>query len=294
VFAAVVMGALQASGPQAQSATELQSARTWLDRAPEIEAFLRSAEMLKFEDLSVGVTKPKRAWFAPGGPVESIAWKVLPPGRYGGYWESYQSEIAAYELDKMLDLDMVPPTVEKVYRGERGAAVAWVKPVKSFKDMGSDGAPQPPGRLAAGWVRQMVRAKMFHNMVANLDPNLGNWLVDPAWNLILIDCTRCFTNSRAMTHELTRFDEPLWLRMRALTEESLQPVLGSLMGRGELRAILQRRDRLQTILDGLIKKNGEDAALMRSGLSPGSWVHGPGAVHGPEAVHGPRTAKRSL
>ena len=36
-----------------------------------------------------------------------------------GYWESYKSEIAAYELDKLLGLDMIPPTVERRVQGER-------------------------------------------------------------------------------------------------------------------------------------------------------------------------------
>ena len=65
------------------------------------------------EELQIGVTKPRRAKLAPGGPVDAFAWKVVPPGRPSGFWESYKSEIAAYELDKLLGLDMVPPTVER-------------------------------------------------------------------------------------------------------------------------------------------------------------------------------------
>jgi hypothetical protein len=42
--------------------------------------------------------------FAPGGPVDSFTWKPIAPGRYGGYWESYKSEIAAYELLREADL----------------------------------------------------------------------------------------------------------------------------------------------------------------------------------------------
>ena len=39
------------------------------------------------------------------------------PGPPNGYWESYKSEIAAYELDKLLGMDMVPPSVEKRVEG---------------------------------------------------------------------------------------------------------------------------------------------------------------------------------
>ena len=96
------------------------------------------------------------------------------------------------ELDKLLDLQMIPPTVEKRVKGELGAAVMWVKPVRSFKELG--GPPTPPPTYQAKWNRQLLRAKMFDCLIYNKDPNLGNWLVDPAWNLILIDHTRSFTS----------------------------------------------------------------------------------------------------
>jgi hypothetical protein len=262
----ILLPVLLVAGAAVAAQAPPEDARTWIGRAAEIESWMRSVPMLKFDDLSVGVTRPKRAHLPPGGPMTYLVWKVIPPGRYAGAWESYQSEIAAYELDKLLGLNMVPPTVEKVYRGERGAAVMWVAPSKSFKDMGATpatGAPTPPPALAGAWSRQLVRAKMFHNLVNNIDPNLGNWLVDPAWNLMLIDCSRCFTSGRTPPHALTRVDPELWARMQALTEPGLSAVLGGLMGRGEVRAIIQRRDRMQVLIDAAIKERGEAWVFMK-------------------------------
>ena len=115
-----------------------ESASTWLDRAEEIEQFIRDAEVVHIEDIGTGVTNPKRAELAPGGPVTHIAFKPIRPGTYQGHWESYTSEIAAYELDKLLGLGMIPPTVEKRISGDVGAAVMWVTPVQSFKDLDGD------------------------------------------------------------------------------------------------------------------------------------------------------------
>jgi len=258
---AVALSARPLKSPQQTAAPA--DARIWVGRAAEIETFLRTATIVKLDELSVGVTKPKKATLAPGGPVGFLAWKAIPPGRYGGAWESYQSEIAAYELDKMLELNMVPPTVEKVHRGERGAAVMWASPTKSFKEMGGTGAPTPPGAVQAQWTRQLVKAKMFDNLIQNIDPNLGNWLVDPAWNIILIDHSRCFTTSKAFQHELTRVDSDLWNRMLALTEAQLKPVLGKLMDGGQLRAILERRDKMKLLIADLVKSRGEDYVFMR-------------------------------
>jgi hypothetical protein len=252
------------SPAQSQAATTdagVESARTWIGREAEIEAFLRSARVVSREQIPVGVTRPQRCRLAPGGPVDEMAWKAIQPGFYNGYWESYKAEIAAYELDKLLGLGMVPPTVEKQIDGVAGAAVMWARPTKSFKQLG--GVPTPPPAHLASWTRQLVRAKMFDNLIGNRDPNLGNWLVDPAWNLILIDHTRSFGTRRELTHELTRVDGPLWDRMLALTEAPLRDALSSWLARGEIRAILARRDRMRELVDRLIRTHGEAAVILR-------------------------------
>ena len=240
----------------------LASARTWLERRAEIEEYMRTGPILNSEDIPVGVTKPKKVQLAPGGPVEYFAWKVIPPGRRNGFWESYKSEIAAYELDKLIGLDMKPPTVERRIRGDLGAAIMWCEPTKSFTELG--GVPKPPPQHLASWNRQIMRAKMFDNLIHNKDPNLGNWLIDPAWNVILIDHSRAFTGDRGMIHDLSRVDGELWDRMKALTEENLTAALRPwVLGGGEIRAILQRRDRMQAKIDDLIAARGEAAVIMR-------------------------------
>ena len=87
-----------ASGPgDPGGAQPAENAKTWIGRATAVEEYMRTAPIVRFEDVSRGVTRPRRGYFAPGGPVESIVWKALRPGMSRGFYESYTSEIAVYQ-----------------------------------------------------------------------------------------------------------------------------------------------------------------------------------------------------
>jgi hypothetical protein len=230
------------------------SAKVWEGRNAEYEEFIRVTPFAKFEEVPIGVTKPKRAFFEPGGLAASVAWKVLPPGRPAGYWESYKSEIAAYELDKMLGLGMVPPTVEKRWKGDLGAAVLWLKPVRSWREV--EELPKPPK-----WSRIAVRMKMFDNLIANPDRNAGNLLVDSDWNLFLIDHSRAFITDKKLVTVMTRVDRELWDKMLALDEAMLTASLGKWLDRGSIRAMLRRRDDMKLVVEELVKKWGQAAYI---------------------------------
>ena len=246
-----------------------QSALIWLGQEETIEQYIMDAEVVRIEDIGTGVTNPKVADLSPGGPVEQVSFKPLPPGRYGGFWESYKSEIAAYELDKLLELGMTPPTVEKRINGDLGAASMWVSPTQSFGDFG--GAPLPPSTRIGWWNYQLICAKMFHNLIYNRDPNLGNWLVDPASNIVLIDNSRAFTPDVEMVHTLTRVDRDLWDRMLALDETVLETALGNWLDDGEIRGILRRRDRMADSIQEMVDDRGPQDVFVRfaAALHPG-------------------------
>jgi hypothetical protein len=232
-----------------------RSAKIWEGRNAEFEAFIREAPIDRFEEVPIGVTHPKRAYFKPGGLVASVAWKVLPPGRPAGYWESYKSEIAAYEMDKLLQMGMVPPAVEKTWKQEKAAAILWVSPVHPWKEM--QDRPKP-----AKWVAQVARMKMFDNLICNKDRNAGNLIVDDDWNLYLIDHSRAFIDDKGLAVALEHVDRGLWTRVLALDEAALTAAIGPWIDRNSLRAILARREKMKASIDALVKAKGEAAVFL--------------------------------
>ena len=248
-----------AAAPLAQppQATPTASVRTWLGREGPIEAQLKSAEVTTIEHIGTGVTHPRRAHLKPSEPVESAVWKVLPPGKRGGYWESYKSEIAAYELDKLLNMKMVPPAVERRIDADTGAAVMWLQGIRSVKEMG--------GKVPTGavWGQPIRRMLMFDNLIGNPDRNAGNILVGPPGELILIDHSRAFITDKKLLSKVERVDGELWDRMKTLTREDLTRALQPWIDDEAIGAIIERRNRMAAAVDELVAKKGQAVVIVR-------------------------------
>lgn len=242
-IAVVVSLTLQAPAPKA-------CANVWNGHAAEIEAFLKTAKVEKISELPIGVTRPRRAFIAPGGLAASFAWKPLKPGVQSGYFESYKSEIAAYELDKLLGLNMVPVVVERDVQNEAGAAVLWLEGVRSWETV----LPLPK---PASWNRELARMKMFDNLISNSDRNKGNLLVDDDWHLYLIDHSRAFVADLKLPQELQTIDRALWEKMLSLDEKTLATSLGTWLDGRQRGALLRRRDEMKKKIDALVAKNGQ-------------------------------------
>ena len=232
------------------------SSKIWLGREKEIEEYIKTARVKRVEDVPVGVTKPRRAFFEPGGPAASVAFKHLMPSRQSGYWESYKSEVAAYELDKILGMGMVPPTVERKVDGEIGSAQLWVEHCTLLKNKDTSKAPD-----LAAWNRQVYRQRVWDNLIANIDRNQGNLLMDEAWNLILIDHSRAFTSATKMPFPMVKIDREFYARIKALDEPTLKAAIGPWLFDG-LKPLLKRRDKIVEHFDGLIAKYGEAGVLI--------------------------------
>jgi hypothetical protein len=226
--------------------------KTWIGRHQEFEEYLKTAECTRKEVFgnkeAFRNSNLARCTLPPGGPARRMAWKTGPPGAYRGFRESYKAEIAAYELDKLLKLDMVPPTVERHEDGIEGAAQLWVEDIVDSVT----GLPDESSRAA--WDRQVARMTMFDNLIGNRDRRRTNMLHDTSWNLILIDHSRAFGTGTELVQKMERIDGDCWSRMDGLTRRQLDAALHAWLGAEEIGAILDRRDRMRAEIRRLPKK----------------------------------------
>ena len=235
----LVLGLLPTwSGPDQAASAEKVSAKTWVGRHQEIEEALRTEECVSMEVFAS--TNLSRCTFRPGGPVARMAWRSPPPGPHRGFKESYKTEIAAYELDKLLKMDMVPPTVERQIQGKAGRAQLWVE-----KIVDATGPGPTDAESRAHWDAQLTRMVMFDNLIGNQARNRGNMLRDDAWNLILLDHSRAFGLGAELFHKMPRIDDEYWAKIEALTRSQLDAALRAWLDPSEIDAILDRREAMR-------------------------------------------------
>jgi hypothetical protein len=268
-FAAVTLARAQAPAPApadvpaapvvpAPVTAPATGAKIWIGHYDEYAEYMRTAPIERVTSVPIGVTRPRRAFFAPGGPVGSVVVKNLPAGQRKGFWEAYKSEVAAYELDRLLGLDMVPITIERRVEGDLASIQLWVEGTKWVKDVDQKACQKP-----IEWAKQVCRQRMFDNLIANIDRNEGNLLVDGEWNLILIDHSRAFaTNTMPFEKQMTRVDRAFFERLKALDEAGIMKHLRPwVMGDGQARDILKRRDKIVAHIEKLARERGEAAVF---------------------------------
>lgn len=245
--------AMSSLAPLAQTSPSPQEtgAKTWVGRYREVEEYLRTAECDAMENLGSATSATKRCVLRPGGPVSRMAWYPELPGGYRGFREDYKANIAAYEIDKLLKLDMVPPTVERELQGHKGSATFWVEKV-----LASNEGALPSGSAKSRWEKQLRRMMMFDNLIGNKDRNKANTLRDAAWNVILIDHTRAFGSDTELPHRLTEIDQDSWARIEKLTRKQLDDALRPWLDENEIAAILERRERMKADINKPVGQAG--------------------------------------
>jgi hypothetical protein len=229
------------------------TAKIWVDNPTEFEEFLETAEIISVEDVGSGRNQPKRVTLRKGAQTHRGIWKPIQRGRQEWGWESYQAEVAAYELDRLLGLNMVPPTVVREIDEEIGSLQLWVEGCHLYEDV-QDQVPQDDR-----WNRQMSRMRLFDRLIGNGDRGPRNFLVDAAWNIVLIDHSQAFQSSEELDSAMLpgRFDRELVEKMKGLEPMSLDVHFDRLLMRAQVTAIQARRDVLLTYVEKAASERGE-------------------------------------
>jgi hypothetical protein len=236
----------------------------------EIEAFMRSARVTAVRDSTKGVTRPLRLTLSDGTTTHDASFqavderKAMMRGANGqveaNFVDSWRYNLAAYRLADLLGLaDMMPVTIEYRYRNRPGSLTWWMD---SLMDEGErlKKKLQPPD--TARWNEDMLRMRVFMELVHDTDRNLGNVLISPDWHVIMIDFTRAFRLWPTIrANELPRIDRAVLGKLEALTAEGVSEATTAYLASGELAAVMKRRDLIVEHFRARVKQLGEARVL---------------------------------
>jgi hypothetical protein len=282
LLAVVSVAALASLSARAGESKATASTLVALDDAAR-ERFLLEGRIVRSRDAGGGITSSQRATLSLDGvehdaQVQAIdqakAMATLDDGPPElDFRDSYKNNVAAYRLDRLLGLGMIPVAVVRRYREDDAAFTWWVDDVRMSERERQKRKTEPPDVIR--WNRQIGVVRAFDELIYNTDRNLGNLLIDGDWRIWMIDHSRAFKIFKKLGREEqlgTRCARQLLAALRGLDAATLRARMEDVLSPGQVEALLARRDQIVAHYDARIAALGEAAALYdlpsRSGAEP--------------------------
>ncbi|MGE3841144.1 MAG: hypothetical protein AB7I50_06115 [Vicinamibacterales bacterium] len=221
----------------------------------EQEAFLKSAKIVRRQTPGKGVTGTVRATLSDGTLTHDASIQVVDQrlqtfqsnqGVEFNFRDAWQFNVAAYYLDKLLDINMIPATVERDYEGKPGAYTWWVDDVLMDESQRLKKKTDPPNPRQ--WNDQMFVVRAFDQLIFNTDRNLGNLLISKDWRIWMIDHTRAFRWNTTLRSagDVARCERRFLAGLKRLDQPTLKREVGRYLGDNEVKGLLARRDLIVT------------------------------------------------
>ena len=233
----------------------------------EAETFLSKASVTANRQLYPGTT---RITLDDGTRKHDATVQNLDPDN-APQGEVYGLNIAAYELDKMLELNLVVPSVERIVDGKPAVVTWWVDDRAMSEQDRRKGKIEPPDPDL--WNKQMQAVRVFDELISNTYRNINpdfyttslwdNLLITPEWKIRLIDHKAAFRITRELEHpeSLTQCDRTVLGKLRQMNKDALRQKLGKYLTPEQLDGLEARRGLLVRYFDELIAARGPGAVL---------------------------------
>jgi hypothetical protein len=226
----------------------------------QLEDFLISADVVSIEDIGEGITEPRRVTLSKDGRNCRAIFKTVDiestdmhyTNRFEAVFsDKYAYEVAAYRLDRMLAIGLVPVTVIREIDGELGSLQYWIENAVNLQDAAD--AELPVGNMDL-LLQRLMLTYVFDAMIYNIDRNFNNILVRPASDdFFLIDHSRAFRTHRKLPALEDPREIPLPRRvaigLKGTDLTTLESELDGLLSNQQIRAIDRRRQQLIRELD---------------------------------------------
>ena len=268
VLALALLGGLVSGGSTAAGVTSAGAA-PWPQAAAatppavptadaDIERFLLKANVLRTRTTGKGVTNSLRATLSDGVLTHDAQIQTIDESKreFRGdqgvefnFRDAWTFNVAAYKIDRLLGLKFVPVTVERRWRSNLGSFTWWIDDVMMEESDRLKRKLQSPD--PQGWNEEMQLLRLFDQLIANTDRNLGNLIITKDWNIWAIDHTRAFRvhGTLKTPANIARCDRQIFERLKALDRAALRREVAEHLQTWEIDGLLKRRDAIVALIE---------------------------------------------
>ena len=225
----------------------------------EIERFLKDADIVSTKSTKKGVTDSLRATLSDGKLTHEAHIQNIDESKREfrtnqgvefDFRDSWMFNIAAYKIDRLIGLNMVPVSISRSHRSTPAAFTWWIDDVLMDEGDKVKNNVEAPDRNY--YLRQRAMMSLFDELISNTDRNQGNIIYTKDWRLWLIDHTRAFRKNSALKvpSHITRCDRQVFEALKALDRDKLKAEVGRQLDDGQIKSLLARRDAIVKKLEG--------------------------------------------
>jgi hypothetical protein len=243
-------------------AASVLCARQEYPEQKQLEEFLRNAKVDSIDKEKAGGRGA--SWIIKlslAGDTKQGFFKYVDRPRPTLAPQSYKYELAAYELTKILGVDIVPPVVEREIDGLRGSLQIYLEDCineeqRQLKKM------EPPDVQA--FRNAFEEITVFENLT--FCPRLESkdiLIHKTSWKVCRVDFAEAFqpTSELLPGAAIGRCSRRLYQGLQKIDQKAITVTLEPYLNSDEIKALLDRRSLILNKLQALIKEKGESAVL---------------------------------
>ncbi|WP_196140222.1 hypothetical protein [Aliikangiella sp. G2MR2-5] len=217
----------------------------------QIVEFLETGKVISRNETKEGKTKPLKVRLKKGDKELKAIFKMVNESKrersnnIPRSGDRYANELAAYHFAKLLGIDLIPVTTQRVIRGKRGAIQLWIDGLVSAIPLNRK------TEVYSGMCDPLAQESMmdvFDYLIMNHDRNQSNIVFTRSdWQIWFIDHTRAFGTGTRLPPYLKganlKLTKKYRERINSLSKRDLK-FLTEWISERQVEAIWKRREKL--------------------------------------------------
>lgn len=178
--------------------------------------------------------------------------------------DSFIYGLAAYELDKLLNLSIYPPVVERTVNGRKASLQILIdryldEDERRLKDI----TPPDPEKFFNALEEIKIFEYLVYDTALCLRTDLQDVLITDEWKVWRVDLSEAFKPIPELLEgcEITRCSRKLYHNMNQIEDKKIRSKLKKYLNEDEISALLKRKNIIIKTIKNLIKEKGEEAVL---------------------------------